>query len=295
LNNASAEHAGELRAALVADLVQRGDLTSATWRRTFLRVPRHPFVPAFFVRTDDGAAFRPVRQGDRDWLDIVYTNASLVTQLDGTVVPYSTHGQVRGVPTSSSSAPGLMATVLEAADIRPGHRILEIGSGTGYNAALLCEQAGAANVTSIEIDPAITDQARTRLAALGYHPTVALGDGDQGLPDRAPYDRIIATCSVHDVPAAWLSQCNSGAVIVANLWRDLESFALARLTVNGDGAATGQLLPASGAYMPTRSYHQIDPLDLWRRHAKGRAGRTRPAALAGSILDNTDFATYAAF
>ena len=112
-----------------------------------------------------------------------------------------------------------MATVLEAADIRPGHRILEIGSGTGYNAALLCEQAGAANVTSIEIDPAITDQARTRLAALGYHPTVALGDGDQGLPDRAPYDRIIATCSVHDVPAAWLSQCNSGAVIVANLWR----------------------------------------------------------------------------
>src|SRR5262249_44579903 len=154
-----------------------------------------------FVPTDDGAAFRAVRRGDPDWLDTVYTNASLVTQLNSTLDPQSADGPVHGVPTSSSSAPGLMATFLEAADIRPENRIPEIGAGTGYNAALLCERVGAANVRTIDIDPAITEQARARLATLGYHPTVTLADGDLGLPDHAPYDRIIATCSVHDIPA----------------------------------------------------------------------------------------------
>src|SRR5262249_39944930 len=217
----------------------------------------------------------------------VYTNASLVTQLNGTLDPGSADGPVRGVPTSSSSAPGLMAAVLETADIRRGQRILEIGAGTGYNAALLCERVGAANVSTIDIDPAITEQARARLATLGYHPTVTLADGDLGLPDHATYDRIIATCSVPDIPPAWLTQCTPGAVIVANLWRDLESFALIRLTVHGDGTATGHLLPASGAYMPTRSYRQVDPLDLWRRDARGRTGHTRPTTLSGDILDDT--------
>jgi protein-L-isoaspartate(D-aspartate) O-methyltransferase len=295
VTSAGAGRADELRAALVARLVQRGDLAEGSWSHIFQRVPRHVFVPAFFVPTDDGAVFRAVRQGDPGWLDAVYTNASLVTQLDSTLDPCSVDGPVRGVPTSSSSAPGLMATVLEAADIRPGHRILEIGAGTGYNAAVLCERVGAANVTTIDIDPAITEQAEARLASLGYHPTVTLADGDLGLPAHAPYDRIIATCSVHDIPAAWLAQCSPGAVIVANLWRDLESFALARLTVNGDRTGTGHLLPASGAYMPTRSYHQIDPLDLWQHNAKGHTGHTRPTAVRGDILDDTDFATYAAF
>jgi hypothetical protein len=100
---------------MVARLVQRGDLTDASWCRIFRRVPRHIFVPAFFVPTDEGAAFRPVRQGDPGWLDAVYTNASLVTQLNSTLDPGSADGPVRGVPTSDHPA---SPTVEQAGDRR---------------------------------------------------------------------------------------------------------------------------------------------------------------------------------
>ncbi len=106
--------------------------------------------------------------------------------------------------------------MLEALDISLGMSVLEIGTGTGYNAALLCHRLGSACVTSVDIDPALVDAARERLAALGYTPRLAARDGSAGYPPGAPYDRVIATVGVHVIPAAWIGQTREGGRILAN-------------------------------------------------------------------------------
>jgi protein-L-isoaspartate O-methyltransferase len=94
--------------------------------------------------------------------------------------------------------PTVMAGMLEALDLQPGHRVLEIS--TGYHAALLCQRVGAHNVASVELDPALADAARRALAELGLHPRVHVGDGAAGLAAAAPFDRIIATASTDHIP-----------------------------------------------------------------------------------------------
>ncbi|QYN32955.1 methyltransferase domain-containing protein [Pseudonocardia sp. DSM 110487] len=86
-------------------------------------------------------------------------------------------------------------------DAAPGHTVLEIG--TGYNAALLCHRLGSEAVTSIDIDPELVDAARETLMSVGFTPTLVAGDGADGVPERAPFDRILATCAVPAVPGAW--------------------------------------------------------------------------------------------
>jgi protein-L-isoaspartate(D-aspartate) O-methyltransferase len=93
-------------------------------------------------------------------------------------------------PTSSSTRPGLMLKMLHLLDVRDGMTVLEIGTGTGYNAALLSERLGAQNVTSMDIDSELTSTARIRLGDAGYRPTLATCDGALGYPGRASYDRL---------------------------------------------------------------------------------------------------------
>ncbi|GAB2967785.1 hypothetical protein GCM10023080_033110 [Streptomyces pseudoechinosporeus] len=135
------ERAEELRAALADDLEASGQLTDLAWRKVFETVPRHPYVPEFWTLTGEGQ--RRVTSADPDWLDLVYTDDALATQLTD------------GVATSSSTAPGLMLTMLQALDVADGHRVLEIATGTGYNAALLSERLGSHQVVSVEVDPVL--------------------------------------------------------------------------------------------------------------------------------------------
>ena len=132
-------------------------------------------------------------------------------------------------------------------------RVLEIGTGTGYNAALLlCERLGSDWVTSVDIDPQLVALARERLAANGYTPTLAAVDGARGYPAGAPYDRIIATCSVPAVPPAWLNQTTPGGMIMVDV-RGMIGGTVARLTVGDDGTATGRFQPHYREFMPLRA------------------------------------------
>ncbi|GAA4907755.1 protein-L-isoaspartate(D-aspartate) O-methyltransferase [Streptomonospora salina] len=135
----------------------------------------------------------------------VYAEQAVVTKRD----------QERGVALSSVSAPAIIATMLHRADIRPGHRILEIGSG-GYNAALIRELTGAGgDVTSIDIDPEVVDRAGRFLDHAGYRDVhVAAADGEHGFARRAPYDRILVTAGAWDVPPAWRDQLAPGGRMV---------------------------------------------------------------------------------
>ncbi|ANY06406.1 hypothetical protein [Pseudonocardia sp. HH130630-07] len=224
----------ERRAALVDRLTADGHLPDPAWRTAFAQVPRHPFVPYFFTPHRGRPGWRLV-EGDDEWLDAVYSDDALVTQLDGddALADRARGGDpVAGVPTSSTSSPVLMAAMLDALEVQPGHRVFEAATGTGYNAALLAHRLGDDHVTSVEVDLGIAARARTALHDLGYRPTIRAGDATIGAPEHGPFDRLIATVAVPTVPGAWLAQTRPGAVLVVG--------------------AQGRVLRQFGGFMPTR-------------------------------------------
>ncbi|MFD7515339.1 methyltransferase domain-containing protein [Streptomyces niveus] len=173
------------------------------WQDTVASVDRGLFIPSAI----DGGDFAT---GPERWLRAVYSDAPVVTQVnDGKSTP---EGAFR-LSTSSSSKPSIMLEMLGLLDVREGQRTLEIGTGTGYNAAWLSHRLGDGNVTSVEVDAAIASRAVENLKRAGFHPVTVLGDGRAGRGERAPYDRVICTYTVRDVPRAWLEQCPDGRIV----------------------------------------------------------------------------------
>ncbi len=132
----------------------------------------------------------------------------------------ATHFEENGISVSSSSAPNIMAVMLEQLAAQPGHRVLEIGAGTGYNAALLAHLVGPAGaVVSIDLDPQITAEAIDHLARAGTSGVeVVTGDGWLGARDHGGFDRIIATVEVWDISPHWDAQLRDGGILVVPLW-----------------------------------------------------------------------------
>lgn len=182
------ERLDALRARLVAHLRARGDVRSERVGAAFERVPRHLFLPNL----------RP---------EEVYTDRSIATKLQD------------GVPISSSSQPAIMAEMLEMLALREGDRVLEIGAGSGYNAALLAELVGPAGfVETIDLDDDLVAGAREHLERAGYARVhVALADGANGDSANAPFDAVIASVGVERIPPAWIAQLRTGGRLVAPL------------------------------------------------------------------------------
>ncbi|BCJ33571.1 protein-L-isoaspartate O-methyltransferase [Actinocatenispora thailandica] len=275
----SQDDTGRYRRRMVGELRRGGWLRSPAWIDAFQAVPRHAFVPRFFIPTDTGH-WAAVCAQDRGWAERAYTLGSLVTQLGGDESYWgrARDAPLRGTPTSSSSDPRLMATMLEALDVRDGHTVLEIGTGAGYNAGLISHRIGSRNVTSVEVDAGLARTARQRLAECGYHPTIVTSDGTNGVPEASPYDRIIATVAAPTVPAAWVEQTRIGGLILLNPYTELGSGPLVLLTVTDRGRAEGRFLPSYGAFMPFRA-HQPARSDQERlsdalRSADGRRTAT---------------------
>jgi methyltransferase of ATP-grasp peptide maturase system len=250
-------HAARLRADLARRLETGGHLRSPAWRAAVTAVSRHLFVPGFFRWTDSprGTMWTPITPestGVAAWLGEVYTDQTLVTQLDGGVHPADAREPVHGDPTSSSTLPSLVVRMLEDLDPHDGDRVLEVGTGTGYSTALLCHRLGGEHVTSIEYDPGAAERARAALTAAGYAPALVIGDGLLGHEANAPYDRLVATCSVRTVPSAWLRQVRPGGTILTTLSGWLHGSGLVRLTVGDDGTAEGRFLPGTVSFMIAR-------------------------------------------
>lgn len=178
----------DLRARLVRELRARGDLRSPRIIAAFERVPRHLFLPQWAPED-------------------VYTDRSIAIKLDGEV------------PLSSSSQPAIMAAMLEMLALREGEHVLEIGTGSGYNAAMLAELAGPnGSVTTIDIDAELVAAARRRLDETGYaRVRTVVGDGAEGDPSGAPFDAIIATVGVDRIPPPWKAQLRMRGNLVAPL------------------------------------------------------------------------------
>lgn len=133
---------------------------------------------------------------------------------------------------SCASVPSTVAMMLAQLAPQPGDRILEIGAGTGYNAALLAELVGPdGQITTIDIDPGVALHARQALNRTGYeHVRVMERDGLKGAPEYGPYTRMIATVGLWDIPASWWQQLADGGRLVLPLrWRgQTRSVALTR-------------------------------------------------------------------
>jgi protein-L-isoaspartate O-methyltransferase len=172
-----------------------------------------------------------------------------------------------------------MWEMLDALDVQPGQRVLEVGTGTGYNAALLCERLGPDAVTTIDIDSELVQAARERLAQLGYRPTVAAADGADGYPPGAPYDRLLATCAVRRLPRAWVEQTRAGGLICAVL-----PYGMACLRVARDGSAAGRFHPTHFTFVEMRSPGEaVEQLPVSELFALARSeGQPRPTSVPGA-------------
>jgi protein-L-isoaspartate(D-aspartate) O-methyltransferase len=260
--------------ALVARL-RESEAVSDRVLDAFARVPRHHFLPGVAAK-------------------VAYRDDAIVTHDEG------------GVPTSSSSQPSLMARMLEQLELRAGDRVLEIGTGTGYNAALMAELGAA--VTSVELQPEVAAAARAHLRALGIPtsgdatpgdaleeragdrdatpgdapaehdpPPLAPGSvrvitGDGAAPPDGPYERIIVTAGCWSLPAAVVDALADGGVLVAPLRVNGVELVLA-LRRAGDVLSGGGAIPCG--FMPLRGGDERP----WRWELGGGGAATADADL----------------
>lgn len=261
-----------LRTRMVRRIVAGGGLGDAAWRAAFAEVPRHLFVPGYQRGGDWFAADDPDPRRRLRWLAGAYADQPIATRMvDGELV-------------SSSSQPSLMALMCEALEVRDGQRVLEIGAGTGYNAALFAHRLGPDAVTTVDLDPELTAAARAHLDAYGTPAarsvTVVTGDGVLGHADRAPYDRVVATCELPAIPAEWLAQCRPGARILAPF-----ASGLVALTVRGPDRAEGRFLPGSAYFVALRG----QAAQTVTAPRPGEAESVRPTGVPARVAGNDLF------
>jgi protein-L-isoaspartate(D-aspartate) O-methyltransferase len=150
------------------------------------------------------------------------------------------------------SQPYIVALTAEAARIGPGDRVLDVGTGSGYAAAVYA--AMGAEVWSVEYVPALAEQAAAALRSAGYGAVrVITGDGTLGLPEHAPFDAIVAAAAGPEIPDPWIRQLADGGRIVMPLERRLGWQQLVRVTRRGDDTAIDDL--GAVRFVPLRGEH----------------------------------------
>ncbi|MET9611772.1 methyltransferase, FxLD system [Kitasatospora indigofera] len=219
----TAATAEDLRNALVDEIIKEGRVRTPRIENTMRTVARHLFVPK-----------APLEQAYANW------TVDIKQDTDGTSI-------------SCASQPGIVGLMLEQLQPQPGNKILELGAGTGYNAALLAHLTGpTGHVTTIDVDTDLVEGARSHLVAAGFdNVTVLQRDGALGHPDGAPYDRIIATVGAHGIPHAWLTQlAPDGLLLVPQRLRGSVSRSIAyKRRPDGVWASTGSEM---NTFMPLR-------------------------------------------
>jgi len=241
----------------VAGLIERGDVTSEPIVRAFRTVKRHRFLSGWYrlEATDLQATFRAVPfdrdHATSDQLKEVYSNRALVTSAD------------EGLPSSSTSQPALIARMLEALELEPGMRVLEIGTGTGYNAALLAEIVGrSGEVYTVDIQEDVAGPAMESLRNEGYDGVrVLCRDGYLGVPEAAPFDRIVATVGCSDLSPRWIEQLSpDGFLLVPVRHGSYDPLVAARPDPEDASCVVGRIVGRS-VFMPIRG--ELGWVDPW--------------------------------
>ena len=229
---------------LVKELKEKGAIKTRQVERAFSRVERHKLVEWLYVHDEERGAYEyaGARLGRRDFdaqdpdpelLKTIYSDCALLTRID---------------PPSSTSQPFLVANMLELLELEEGMNVLEIGAGTGYNAALMQEIVGReGHITTIDIQEDVVEQTRRLLKGSRYGDIdVISADGAQGFPENAPYDRIIATVGCPDISLRWAEQLRTDGFMLIPLQHGPEGLdPLVRLRRDG-GKLIGKFVGESG-------------------------------------------------
>jgi protein-L-isoaspartate(D-aspartate) O-methyltransferase len=207
-----------LRDRLVDVLVRYGACRTGAAAKAMREVNRHAFVPEVSVAD-------------------AYANEAIIIK------------RSNGMPISSISQPSMIVWMLDELAVEPGHTILEIGAGSGYNAALLATMVRAeGRVVSMELDPGLATRARVALASEGHdNATVVVGDGKEGCEEHAPYDGVIVTAGADQLAPAWGEQLREGGHIVVPLARLRRAVAYRK----EDGRLVEQATTSAG-FLPLR-------------------------------------------
>jgi len=215
--------------AYVDDVKARALIKSEAVERALRRVERHRLLELCFSYDQERGEYDEMRidpaAPSTEHLTKIYSDSALVTRVSG------------GLPSSSTSQPALVARMLERLELAPGQRVLEVGAGTGYNAALMQEIVGATgHVTTIDIQEDVVAQTRRLLQAAGYgRIEVIARDGALGCTENAPYDRIVATVGCPDIAPGWADQLAEGGFMLIPLQHGGEGFnPLARIWRDGE-------------------------------------------------------------
>lgn len=185
----------EGRNVLADELARKGYIRTTAVEGAFRAVPRHLFIP-------EAAP------------DLAYRDEAVSVETP------------EGMAESSASQPSIVAKMLEQSGVESGDRVLEVGTATGYNAALLSRLTGEeGRVVTVEINESLALRARRSLSAAGFSRVeVVCADGSSGHPEEAPYDRIIVTTGAPDIALAWREQLAPGGrlVLPLELWPGLQ-------------------------------------------------------------------------
>ena len=224
---------------LIGNLISKGALRNAATKAAFRAVHRHLFLESFRLPGAEKQEWVMVSdEMEQETWKTIYSDRALVTRFKKTAA------------SSASSEPSLMARMLEQLELRPGLSVLEIGLGTGYNAALLAEIVGAQNlVTSLDIQADVVEQTHRLLKQAGYSEIkVVCCDGLKGFSQNAPYDRILATVGCTDLSSYWIEQLDTVGLVLFPLhhagWTPI-----LKVSQSTENLITGSIVGISG-FMP---------------------------------------------
>jgi len=211
------------RDTMVAELVARRIIRTPAVQRAFRTVPRHAFVPKPFVIPTD-----PL------FAEVIETHDPCRVYGDVLVV-------IDGGKHINCGTPSAVATQVEQLNVAEGMRALHVGTGSGYYTAILAELVGErGTIIGIEYEPDLAEMSAAHLARAGYtNVTVLAGDGAAGVPEAAPFDRILVSAACTDIAPAWISQLGDDGRLV---------FPLCHTSVLGPRVMSGVLL----------TLHQLD-------------------------------------
>lgn len=220
---------------LINDIKSKGYLRTDDYINAFRKIQRHKFLPSFYRYEDSELKqyFREDYIKNNELLEYIYADRSVVFHAEN------------GMDVSSMSSPSLIAEMIEQIEPAKGHKIFEVGTGSGYNIALLSEIVGkTGHVFSCEINEDIHSIAKQNLRENGYEREnvyISRCDGGYGIEDFAPYDAIFVTCATADITKYWIDQLKIGGTIIAPLiTRGME--VLVRLKKTREKYLEGRLL-----------------------------------------------------
>ncbi|MCQ8192172.1 methyltransferase domain-containing protein [Streptomyces rugosispiralis] len=267
-------------------LADKVTANAAEWHEAVSVTPRHLLVPQWWERIPNSPAEEwelvahtedaPAR------VATAYSDATLVTRVGPRHADHAKPDEkATGSPTSSSTLPGLVVSMMHRLDAKPGHKVLDVGTGSGYALALFAHRLGDDHVTSVDVDAYLVEAARARLAAFGRTPRIEATDATRALPD-SEYDRIMATVSVRPVPETWLHALRPGGRIVTTI---AHTALLITADMGDDGVARGSVQPDPATFMETRQEADYPPKlnDVFTLAREGDGEQVRAAV--GPIPD----------